>query len=704
MPAALKYVATTSAVSRQRSRSGEVPVIAFHTLAVSPGMSRQRSRSGELPVTSVTALTYVAPPQVALPMARSREASRSSQVSMTALKYVAASPTISRQSSPSGLLNVISVAKTSPDLSRERSRSVEVPLQVISPPRTLPQVVLGSIQDKVENGQVVSVGKAAGDGESNGKENERKRATMQYACSLQRSAYLNAAEDGPKIEVHRKRKEEARSASKKRFLDASSWVSSTVDATTTAGKTDVQDSSSQEGADSSVERAVGVVKLRWQAGRFSVVNRQAADECPENQSVRYYDGLLEVEDFDLPHLRALLASARAVGIGDQPGTGLTGAAVTPRPEFFHSTATALEGTDGKTFCFPVLIRHPGCSRDTSAERHEERVKVEKVQVDEANAKARAAELKAFQMGLGCLAIHKRANVAEKERDEEKARAEAVKKEEEEAMAKARAAEQKAIEAEKERNAVHQRAMVIERELDTEKAKVETAEAEVAEAHARLRAAELKAFQMGLGCLADHKRANAAEKERDEEKAKAEAAQTKLEEAMAKAQAAEVKAAEAEAERDAARQRAIAAEIERDAEKARGQRAIEESHLAKVRSLASEKWCDEERWSIQTASTTGSSAELFDTSNSGTTLAELDSPDSREAFCFSARSEECGESASGTAHTQGGSKPKAVEFPAHLHDEAAFAHAYLPVDAYVSLVLSELPQSKQVENSRQQLSA
>mmetsp|Transcript_93301 Transcript_93301/g.179362 ORF Transcript_93301/g.179362 Transcript_93301/m.179362 type:complete len:700 (+) Transcript_93301:96-2195(+) len=699
MPAALKYVATTSAVSRQRSRSGEVPVLAFHTLAVSPGMSRQRSRSGELPVTPVTALKYVAPPQVAPSLARSREASCSSKVSMTAFRYVAASPTISRQSSPLGLPNIVSAAKTSPDLSRERSRSVEVPVQVISPPRTLPRVVLGSIQDTVENSHAVSVGKAAGDRQSKGKENVRKRATMEYVCSLQRSAYLNAAEDGPKIEVHRERKPESRSVSKKRFLDASSWISSTVDAKAATGKTDLQDSSSQEGAGSSLERAVDTVKLRWQAGRFSVVNRQAAHECRENQSVRYFDGVLEVDDVDLPRLRALLASRRAVSIGDQPGTGLTGAAVTPRPEFFHNTATALEGTGGKTFCFPVLIRHPGCShpgcsRDASAERHEERMKVEKVQVDEANAKARAAELKAFQMGLGCLAIHKRANVAEKERDEEKARAEAVKKEEEEAMAKARAAEQKAIEAEKERNAVHQRAMVIERELDTEKAKVETAEAEVAEAHARLRAAELKAFQMGLGCLADHKRANAAEKERDEEKAKAEAAQTKLEEAMAKAQAAEVKAAEAEAERDAARQRAIAAEIERDAEKARGQRAIEESHLAKVRSLASDKWCDEERWSIQTASTTGSSAELFDTSNSGTTLAELDSPDSLE----------CGESASGTAHTQGGSKPKAVEFPAHLHDEAALAHAYLPVDAYVSLVLSEFPQSKQVENSRQQLSA
>lgn len=685
MTAVFKYVPVNPAMSRQRSRSGEVLIRGLPCVAASPAMVRQRSRSGEVPV-------------------------RSGEVPVTPLKYVPPSQAMCRQ----------------------RSRSVEVPVEVVSPSRMLPQVALQYIPPKTDNSRVDIFHKPTYTGDSSvvGESSRTK-----HTCSSP------AVEDaGPKIQMNCETQDKVCTGARRRFLDASSRSFPPTDAKLATLASHVNDVSCQEAATWSAEElSAGSVKLRWQAGKFSVVDKQEKNECPEaapEPHVRYFDGSVEVDAMDLADLKDLLSTDLAVSIGEQPRTGLSGAIVIPGPEFFSigqgQIAATVDSTPScRRFCFSALLRHPGFEDSTSTDENDE--KTTKVVV--------------------------------------------AKTKEEEATEKANAAEQKVIVAEAERDAAWKQAVAAEKERDTEKANAQAAKVEVSEAVAKVCAAEQKVLQAERECNADHKRALAAEKERDEEKIKVDAAKIKEAEAIAKANAAQQRAVEADVEREAAHTRAIAAEIERDTEKVKVDAAkIEVAEALAMLFAAQQKIIRAEKerdaikaWTIaakkrdEDVSTQAGSPESFDISQ-GDTPVDLDSPDSRRTFRFplassvpqpvsGGQSSECPQSSDDTSDSfsldaepinidkilgstiatpsklgEGtvSSEAKALalkpdcsraaclkaaecqtakgsvaEFPAHLQVEAAFAHAYLPVDAYVNLVLSEFASTKKTTKGYQQ---
>jgi len=682
----VQVVATTPAMVRQRSRSGE-PV---QFVAPSGAMVRQRSRSGEFPPTSQTApaLQYVPP----------------SELGSQTIGEVPATAPVLQYVPPSEL--------GSQAMCRQRSRSVEVPVEVVSPQRTLPQVSLQYVPPEQIDDSRVDIFHKPDSVDDRSVDNQSARVARQAT--------------GPRVE---RSCEEVFVGAKKRFLDASSRPSSVADVQVATVASDVKPVSCDEASTWSAEElSAGSVKLRWQAGKFSVVDKQEKGECLEAAPefrVRYFDGSVEVGGRDLAALRDLLANDLAVSIGDQPSTGLSGAVMIPGPEFFnisqgHTPASLDNTVSRQNFCFPVLLRHPGFEDTTSADEDDE--KTTKVVV--------------------------------------------AKTKEDEAMEKASAAEQKALMAEAERDAACKQATAAEKERDAEKANVETAKSEVVEALAKVREAECKVVQAEKECNADHERALAAEKERDEEKMRAEAAKTKEEEAMAKATAAEQKAVEADAEREAAHQRAMAAEIERDAEKGKVDAAkFEVAEAMAMLFVAQQKiiQAEKERDAIKAltfaakkrdedVSTQAGSPELFDMSQ-GDTPANLHSPASRPTFCFpvpsdaAVQSADClqssdvasdsfvladadtinidktaekgaavaAQSKSAECHepvctkearvedalSKKASKSSVMDFPEHLRSEAAFAHAYLPVDAYVKLVMSEFSSMKKTAKGSQQ---
>mmetsp|Transcript_17977 Transcript_17977/g.33391 ORF Transcript_17977/g.33391 Transcript_17977/m.33391 type:complete len:712 (+) Transcript_17977:115-2250(+) len=702
----INYVAVNPILCRQRSCSGEMPVQtslgSLSYVAAGPTMYRQRSRSGEMP----TRASLEPPSVLGSPgPARYGPSSRS------------ASPTPSAQTSPSGEVPCTPLRYVPPSPAkayRERSRSVEVLVEVLPSQKNLPQV-----KTPRDSKPAVPV-------ESVGKENSMERAVIQRTCPLQKSAYSQATDKRPRVEKRQDAREKLCVDARKRFLDASSHSSAVI------GAKDAMLVS--EGTSwSAEEMSAGTVKLRWLAGEFHVIDKEQKNESPEaapEPPVRYFDGSLEVSDIDWSALRELLANDLGVSIGDQPSTGLTGAVMIPGPEFFQTsegqTSAAPDSTRARqTFCFPVLLRHPGFEH----------------------------------------------LVLPVEQDEEKTKVVAARTKEEEAAEKAQAAEQKALQAEVEREAACRRAIAAEQERDAEKANMETAKFDVAEAVAKVHAAEEKIGRAEEECDADHRRAIAVEKERDDERAKAEAAKCKEEEAMAKAEAAEQKAVEAEAEREAARVRAIAAETERDAEKAKLEAAkvevaaaIAKLNAAEQKATQAEKERDAvkawtiaerlrqaQRQGIRTTSSFSSrgstTPEVFDISQ-GDTPMQMDSPDSRRTFCFPVPAdtqnaewsttlrrrwiaqipsdaapdsftpveaddinldtveERLGEPPSAeTVHAedvqQTCSKPADGESPADLETEAAFAHAYLTADDCANLVFRDSSLASPADNSCKQ---
>mmetsp|Transcript_77556 Transcript_77556/g.141951 ORF Transcript_77556/g.141951 Transcript_77556/m.141951 type:complete len:1353 (-) Transcript_77556:110-4168(-) len=418
MPAALQYLAASPAASppRQRSRSGEV---ARTSLKGAPGPARrQRSRSGE---------TTPYPPAVTGPVLQYVPPSCLGDVTPHAVTGLCTPPAV-RQRSRSGEMRAMPM-KLPPDM-----RATIPALKYVPPSAAisgqgstnkvmLPPGAFRSLQAPVSTSPLDELNKAAGlmvPVENVAREKAMKGAMMQHTCSLQRSVYPSAV-DGPKVQRKHEVHEKASAGPKRRFLDATIEASPVIGTRSTmaaleaspifdtrsslAASDVVKVSTLQRSASGSTEAlsasrssrggaltseelstsrtsrgaawnaedlSAGIVRLHWKAGKFSVVYKQAKNECPEaapEPVVRYFDGSLEVDEVDLPALRGLLTSDLAVSIGDQPGTGLSGAVVIPGPEFFHAgqnngpavllNAEVVFNPQPRTLCFPVLVRYPG---------------------------------------------------------------------------------------------------------------------------------------------------------------------------------------------------------------------------------------------------------------------------------------------------------------------------------------------------------